>query len=76
MRKAKQPTAVERGRATTDAYHAGMGHFAATVRVEPLDATFGAVVSDVVLAGASDATIAELTELWLEYALLVSPAST
>ena len=44
-----------------------------TIQVEPLDATFGAVVRDVVLAGASDATIAELTELWLEYALLVFP---
>lgn len=44
-----------------------------TIRVEPLDAAFGAVVRDVVLASASDATIAELTELWLEYALLVFP---
>src|SRR5690349_24170987 len=44
-----------------------------TLRVEPLDATFGAVVHDVVLAGADDATVAELTELWLEYALLVFP---
>ena len=44
-----------------------------TLRVEPLDATFGAVVRDVVLQRASDATIAELTELWLEYALLVFP---
>jgi len=44
-----------------------------TIRVEPLDATFGAVVRDVVLTGASDATIAELTELWLEYALLIFP---
>ena len=42
------------------------------VRVEPMDATFGAVVRDVFLR-ASDATIAELTELWLEYALLVFP---
>jgi alpha-ketoglutarate-dependent taurine dioxygenase len=55
------------------AYHAGMGHLEGTIRVEPLDATFGAVVRDVLLAGASDATIAELTELWLEYALLVFP---
>ena len=52
---------------------AGMEHVVGTIRVEPLDATFGAVVHDVVLAGASDATIAELTELWLEYALLVFP---
>ena len=44
-----------------------------TIRVEPLDATFGAIVHDVVLPRASDTTIAELTELWLEYALLVFP---
>src|SRR3954451_10918522 len=44
-----------------------------TIRVEPLDATFGDVVHDVVLAGAIISTIAELTELWLEYALLVFP---
>jgi alpha-ketoglutarate-dependent taurine dioxygenase len=50
-----------------------MGHVAGTIRVEPLDATFGAVVRDVFLADASDATIAGLTELWLEYALLVFP---
>ena len=52
---------------------AAMGHDAGTIRVEPLDATFGAVVRDAVLARASDAMIAELTELWLEYALLVFP---
>jgi alpha-ketoglutarate-dependent taurine dioxygenase len=46
---------------------------ARSIRVEPLDATFGAVVRDVVLTGASDATVAGLTELWLEYALLVFP---
>jgi alpha-ketoglutarate-dependent taurine dioxygenase len=50
-----------------------MGHAVGTLRVEPLDATFGAVVRDVVLRDASDATIAELTELWLEHALLVFP---
>jgi alpha-ketoglutarate-dependent taurine dioxygenase len=50
-----------------------MDHVVRTIRVEPLDATFGAVVRGVVLAGASDATIAELTELWLEYALIVFP---
>ena len=55
------------------AYHAGMGHLDGTIRVEPLDATFGAVVRDVLLPRASDSTIAELTELWLEYALLVFP---
>ena len=42
-------------------------------RVEPLDAMFGAVVQNIVLARAGDATIADLTELWLEYALLVFP---
>jgi len=52
---------------------AGMEHAVGTIRVEPLDATFGAVVHDVVLAGASDETVAELTELWLEYALLIFP---
>ena len=50
-----------------------MRHVVGTLQVEPLDATFGAVVRDVVLRRASDATIAELTELWLEYALLVFP---
>ncbi len=50
-----------------------MRHVVGTLRVEPMDATFGAVVHDVVLRDASDATIAELTELWLEYALLVFP---
>ena len=50
-----------------------MRHVVGTLQVEPLDATFGAVVRDVVLRSASDATIAELTELWLEYALLVFP---
>src|SRR6476646_6870474 len=50
-----------------------MGRVVGTIRVEPLDATFGAVVCDVSLAGAGEATIAELTELWLEYALLVFP---
>ena len=52
---------------------AGMEHAVGTIRVEPLDATFGAVVHDVVLAGASETTVAELTELWLEYALLIFP---
>ena len=50
-----------------------MRHVVGTLRVEPLDATFGAVVRDVVLRHVSDATIAGLTELWLEYALLVFP---
>jgi alpha-ketoglutarate-dependent taurine dioxygenase len=46
---------------------------AGTIQVEPLDATFGAIIGNVGIARASDATIAELTELWLEYALLVFP---
>ena len=41
--------------------------------VEPLDATFGAVVRGVVLADADDATADEITELWLEYGLLIFP---
>ena len=41
--------------------------------VERLDATFGAAVHGVELAHASDAVIAELTELWAEHALLVFP---
>jgi hypothetical protein len=32
-----------------------MGHVRGTIRVEPLDATFGAAVRDVLVAGASDA---------------------
>lgn len=58
-------------RAGLETYHVVVG--VGTIRVEPLDATFGAVVGNVVLAGASDTTIAELTELWHEYALLVFP---
>jgi alpha-ketoglutarate-dependent taurine dioxygenase len=50
-----------------------MGSGSAAFVVEPLDATFGAIVHDVVLARATDAVVAELTELWLEYALLVFP---
>lgn len=50
-----------------------MGRAAGRIRVEPLDATFGAVVRDVELALADEATFAELTELWLEFALLVFP---
>src|SRR3954452_12970716 len=65
--------AVRRSVATADAYDGAMGQVLGPIRVEPLNATFGAVVHDVRLAGASDETIAELTELWLEYALLVFP---
>jgi alpha-ketoglutarate-dependent taurine dioxygenase len=62
-------TQTRGGAAISGAYHDVVG----TIRFEPLDATFGAVVRDVSLAGASDAVIAELTVLWLEYALLVFP---
>ncbi len=41
--------------------------------MEPLEASFGAVVHDVELAGADEATVAELVELWHEHALLVFP---
>lgn len=50
-----------------------MGERSTAIRYEPIDATFGVIVHDVPLARASDAVIAELTELWLEYALLVFP---
>jgi alpha-ketoglutarate-dependent taurine dioxygenase len=43
------------------------------MKVEPLDATFGAVVRDVELAALDDATWAELYATWLEFALLVFP---
>lgn len=49
--------------AASAAYNLGMRQVVGTLQVEPQDATFGAVVRDVVLRGASDATIAELTEL-------------
>jgi alpha-ketoglutarate-dependent taurine dioxygenase len=42
-------------------------------RVEPLDASFGAVVTDLELSKIDDATFAGLYEVWLEYALLVFP---
>ncbi len=41
--------------------------------VEPLDATFGAVVTGLKLARLDDATFAQLHETWLEYALLLFP---
>lgn len=44
-----------------------------TIVVEPFDATFGAQVSGVSLAELDPEATAELTELWLEYALLVFP---
>jgi alpha-ketoglutarate-dependent taurine dioxygenase len=44
-----------------------------TFDVEPLDATFGAMVSGLKLAEIDDATWRELHATWLEYALLVFP---
>ena len=44
-----------------------------TFEVEPLDTTFGAVVSGLKLAEIDDAAFARLYDTWLEYALLVFP---
>src|SRR5437763_1356049 len=41
--------------------------------VEPLDASFGAVVTGLKLAEISDAAFAALYDTWLDYALLVFP---
>lgn len=41
--------------------------------MEPLDATFGAVVHDVSIPAADDATIEAIREAWDEHALLVFP---
>jgi alpha-ketoglutarate-dependent taurine dioxygenase len=41
--------------------------------VTPLDATFGAVVTDIELARIDDTTFSELHTAWLEYALLIFP---
>jgi alpha-ketoglutarate-dependent taurine dioxygenase len=46
---------------------------ATTLVLEPLDATFGAVVRGVELRALDDVTWAALHEAWLEYALLVFP---
>jgi alpha-ketoglutarate-dependent taurine dioxygenase len=43
------------------------------LEIEPLDATFGAVIRGVRLAELDDETWAALHEAWLEYALLVVP---
>ncbi len=42
-------------------------------QTDPLDATFGAVVTGLKLAQLDDATFAQLHETWLEYALLLFP---
>jgi alpha-ketoglutarate-dependent taurine dioxygenase len=44
------------------------------MHVEPLDATFGAIVRDVEIADLDDDTWAELHATWLEHALLIFPA--
>jgi len=41
--------------------------------IEPLEATFGAVVTGLRLTQLDDATFAQLYETWLEYALLLFP---
>jgi alpha-ketoglutarate-dependent taurine dioxygenase len=43
------------------------------IEIEPLDATFGAVVRGVRLAEASDTEFRRLYDAWLEYALLIFP---
>ena len=43
------------------------------MQVEPLDATFGAVVRDIELVGLDDETWRELHSAWLEHALLIFP---
>ena len=45
----------------------------ASFHVEPLDATFGAIVTDLRLAELDEPTFAELYRTWLDYALLVFP---
>ena len=42
-------------------------------RVEPLDATFGATVTNIDLAGLDDQTFEILYQVWLEYGLLIFP---
>jgi alpha-ketoglutarate-dependent taurine dioxygenase len=42
-------------------------------RVEPFDASFGAVITDLKLSKLDDDTFARLYEVWLEYALLIFP---
>ena len=45
----------------------------AHLRVEPLHATFGAVVTGVTLSRLEDATFTELYDTWLDHALLIFP---
>jgi alpha-ketoglutarate-dependent taurine dioxygenase len=44
-----------------------------TFDIEPLDATFGAVVRGPALVGLDDATFAGLYDAWLKYSLLIFP---
>jgi alpha-ketoglutarate-dependent taurine dioxygenase len=46
---------------------------AATLQIEPLDATFGATVRGVELRSLDDATHQALYDAWIEYALLIFP---
>jgi alpha-ketoglutarate-dependent taurine dioxygenase len=41
--------------------------------IEPLDATFGAVITGIKVASLDDASWADLHQTWLEYALLIFP---
>ncbi len=45
-----------------------------TFEIEPVEATFGAVVTGLKLAQLDDGTFARLYDAWLEYALLLFPA--
>lgn len=42
-------------------------------KIKPLDATFGAVVTDINLAELDEVAFSKLYETWLEYALLIFP---
>ena len=44
-----------------------------TLDIEPIDATFGAVVRGIKVAEADEATFRALYDAWLEYALLIFP---
>src|ERR671931_686487 len=46
---------------------------ARTLSIEPLDATFGAVVTGIRLSELDEPTFRELYATWLEYALLIFP---
>ena len=46
---------------------------AATLQLEPLDATFGAIVRGVELRSLDDATYQALYDAWIEHALLIFP---